>query len=148
MNNKETDMNGNVTFNEIERSTRSRRGSFGETKLPANLIRSYCISIRLNEDELSLLDGKRGELNRAEWLRMASLHKLPPVIPSVNIEAWKALGEISQKLNKLVTHLENKSKGSPLTQTELFAVKRQISELRINLVTGNFWKASSEGDVM
>lgn len=139
-------MNDNVNFNEIERSTRSRRGSFGETKLPANLIRNCCISIRLNEDELSLLDGKRGELNRAEWLRMASLHKLPTVVPSINIEAWKALGEISQKLNKLVFHLDNKSHGSLLTQTELFAVKRQISELRLNLITTDLWSKPCEGN--
>jgi hypothetical protein len=36
---------------------------------------------------------------------MASLifpNKLPAVVPAINIEAWKSLGEISQKLNNLV----------------------------------------------
>ncbi|HCT9899579.1 TPA: hypothetical protein OUD55_004230 [Citrobacter koseri] len=110
------------------------------------MIRHRCVSVRLNDDELSLLDDKRGEFNRAEWLRMASLHKLPTVVPSINIEAWKALGEISQKLNKLVFHLDNKSHGSLLTQTELFAVKRQISELRLNLITTDLWSKPCEGN--
>ncbi len=132
----------NNNFHNLE-TTRSRRGVFNESKLPAHLIRSYCISVRLNKDELSLLDSKRAKLNRAEWLRAASLHKLPTVIPPINVKAWQQLSEISQKLNKLIAHLDSKSQVSTLTQTELFAVKRQISELRLNLVTANLWGASS-----
>ncbi|EEU7621061.1 hypothetical protein HEE16_004392, partial [Salmonella enterica] len=56
------------------------------------------------------------------------------------------LGEISQKLNKIVAHLDSKSQGSSLTKTELFVVKRQISELRLNLITANLWGASNEGN--
>ncbi|KHT24553.1 hypothetical protein RC95_03245 [Pectobacterium brasiliense] len=109
-------------------------------------IRQHCISVRLNDEELQLLNAKRGSHRKGEWLRMAFLHNLPPVIPPVNLEAWKTLGEISQKLNKLVVHLDDKSAGSSLTQTELFAVKRQISELRTNLITDNMWSASHEGN--
>ncbi|WP_054179577.1 hypothetical protein [Trabulsiella odontotermitis] len=141
-------MDDNIYFDDLIKSTRSRRGSFGEIKLPANLVRDRCISVRLNEDELSLLDNKRGDLNRAEWLRMASLHKLPTIVPSVNIDTWKTLTEISQKLNKLLAHIENKSKESTLTKTELFAVKRQISDLRMKLISGNFWEKSSEENVV
>ena len=107
---------------------------------PESLLRTHCISVRLNHEELQLLNAKRGEKSKGEWLRLASLDKLPIVVPSINIEAWKSLSEISQKLNKLVAHLDNKSQGSPLTQTELFAVKRQISELRMKLITADLWK--------
>ncbi|MFJ5361882.1 hypothetical protein ACIPUG_13105 [Pectobacterium sp. CHL-2024] len=117
-----------------------------KTPLKNKLIRNKCISIRLNEKEISLLDSKRKHISRAEWLRMASLHKLPSVIPQINIEAWKALGEISQKLNRLVVHLDNKGNDSPLSQTELFAVKRQIVEIRQHLITDNLWSASHEGN--
>lgn len=103
-------------------------------------LRTHCVSVRLNHDELQLLNAKRGDKSKGEWLRLASLDKLPIVVPSINIEAWKSLADISQKLNKLLHHLEAKSDGSTLTKTELFAIKRQISELRIHLVSTDMWK--------
>lgn len=109
------------------------------TSNPSHL-RTHCVSVRLNHDELQLLNAKRGDKSKGEWLRLASLDKLPIVVPSINIEAWKSLADISQKLNKLLHHLETKSDGSTLTKTELFAVKRQISELRIHLVSTDMWK--------
>lgn len=111
-----------------------------------NILRCHCISVRLNNEELSLLNERRGTHRKGEWLRMAFLHNLPSVIPSINLEAWKTLGEVSQKLNRLVAHLDNKGNDSLLSQTELFAVKRQISELRTNLITDNMWSASHEGN--
>ncbi|AOR59343.1 MULTISPECIES: hypothetical protein [Pectobacterium] len=111
-----------------------------------NILRCHCISVRLNNEELTLLNQKRGGHRKGEWLRMAFLHNLPSVIPSINLEAWKTLGEISQKLNRLVAHLDSKSNDSSLSQTELFAVKRQISELRQHLLTDNLWSASHEGN--
>ncbi|MBN3131773.1 hypothetical protein H4F52_08480 [Pectobacterium brasiliense] len=111
-----------------------------------NILRCHCVSVRLNNEELSLLNESRGRYRKGEWLRMAFLHNLPAVIPSINLEAWKILGEISQKLNRLTAHLDSKSNDSSLSQTELFAVKRQISELRTNLITDNMWSASHEGN--
>ncbi|MFP9462687.1 hypothetical protein AB6D30_20720 [Pectobacterium brasiliense] len=109
-----------------------------------NILRCHCVSVRLNNEELLLLNERRGRHRKGEWLRMAFLHNLPSVIPPVNLEAWKTLGEVSQKLNKLVIHLDNKGNGSSLSQTELFAVKRQIAELRQHLLTDNLWNASHE----
>ncbi|HBE6751952.1 TPA: hypothetical protein KML76_002327 [Escherichia coli] len=113
---------------------------------PESSLRTHCISVRLNHEELQLLNAQRGEKSKGEWLRLASLNKLPAVVPAINIEAWKTLGEISQKLNKLVAHLDSKSYESSLTQTELFAVKRQVSELRLHLITADLWRASHEGN--
>ncbi len=115
-------------------------------KVPAKSLRTHCVSVRFNQDELKLLNKKRGGKSKGEWLRLASLDKLPLSVPAINIQAWKTLGEISQKLNKLVAHLDRKSYESPLTQTELFAVKRQVSELRLHLITADLWRASHEGD--
>lgn len=110
-----------------------------------NQLRTYCISVRLNIEELKLLNLKRGSYKKGEWLRMASLQKLPPVIPTINTKAWKALTDISQKLNRIATHIDCKSKDSKLTHTELFAVKRQLEELRHNLLRTDFWSIPSEG---
>ncbi|ACX87497.1 conserved hypothetical protein [Pectobacterium parmentieri WPP163] len=110
------------------------------------ILRCHCVSVRLNNEELTLLNEKRGRHRKGEWLRMAFLHNLPSVIPPVNLEAWKTLGEVSQKLNKLVIHLDNKGNGSSLSKTELFAVKRQIAELRQRLITDNLWSNPVEGN--
>ena len=110
-----------------------------------NQLRTYCISVRLNIEELQLLNLKRGSYKKGEWLRMASLQKLPPVIPTINTKAWKALTDISQKLNRIATHIDCKSKDSKLTHTELFAVKRQLEELRHNLLRTDFWSLPNEG---
>ena len=64
---------------------------------------------------------------------MASLNKLPPVLPEINREAWVKLGNLSQDLNRLLNHLDSKSPDSELTRTELFALRRQIKTLRFSI---------------
>ncbi|STR32751.1 Uncharacterised protein [Klebsiella grimontii] len=96
------------------------------------------VSVRLNEEELSILDSKRGPYKKGEWLRMASLNKLPPVLPEINREAWIKLGNLSQDLNRLLNHLDSKSPDSELTRTELFALRRQIKTLRDHLIPSTF----------
>ena len=130
---------------DIDLSKISRRGSFDKSKLPSESVRSYCVSVRLNVEELQLLNIKRGSYKKGEWLRMASLQRLPPAIPAINTKAWKALTEISQKLNRIAAHIDGKSKDSHLTHTELFAVKRQLEELRTNLLSDSIWSLPDAG---
>lgn len=65
---------------------------------------------------------------------MASLNQLPPVVPAINVETWKLLGEISQQFNRVLSHLNNKNTDSDLTKTEIFYVNKLIKDLRINLL--------------
>ncbi|EGM8354829.1 hypothetical protein IIN38_004744, partial [Escherichia coli] len=83
---------------------------------------------------------------KGEWLRLAFLNHIPVNIPTINTEAWKALSEISQKLNRIATHVDAKSKDSTLTHTELFAVKRELSELRQKLINADIWSKPDEGN--
>ena len=130
-------MNNHINnHNDITRL--SRRGKFHTDKLPPYEIRSHCVSVRLNEQELIILDSKRGQYKKGEWLRMASLDKLQPVLPEINREAWIKLGSLSQDLNYLLNHLDKKSPDSELTRTELFALRRQIKTLRAHLIPSAF----------
>ncbi|EAN5136280.1 hypothetical protein HCH17_13445 [Klebsiella aerogenes] len=97
---------------------------------PAQSLRIHCVSVRFNKEELEILNSNRGNKSKGEWLRLTSLDKLPVIVPEINIEAWKSLSDISQKLNRLLSHLDTKSSNSELTKTEIFAVKKQIKELR------------------
>ncbi|MHB7881440.1 hypothetical protein ACYCN4_29075, partial [Klebsiella pneumoniae] len=109
-------------------------------------LRQHCVSVRLNKEELQFLNEKRGNIRKGEWLRKSFLNTTPTLIPPINLDAWKELGKISQNLNKLNIHLDNKSDGSCLTNTELFAVRRQISELRLHLINIDLWRISDEGN--
>lgn len=116
----------------------SRRGKFHTERLPENEIRSYCVSVRLNENELSILEEKRGSYKKGEWLRMASLNKLPLVLPEINKSAWVELGRLSQDLNRLLTYLDGKSPDSDPTLTEMHVIKRQVQTLRTLLLPSTF----------
>lgn len=116
------------------------------TSLMQKTLRTHCVSVRLNDTELHLLNTKRGSTPKGEWLRMASLQKLPTIVPPINLSTWKTLGEINQKLNRIALHIDNKNKDSRLTHTELFAVSRLIKELRQNLLNTEIWSKPDEGD--
>lgn len=107
-------------------------------------IRIHCISVRLNNNELQILNLKRGNKSKGEWLRMSFLQNLPPVVPTINTEAWKKLSDILQKLNRIALHIDSKSKDSQLTYTELFAVKRQLQDLRQHLLNADIWSKPYE----
>lgn len=40
---------------------------------PKKLLRTYCVSVRLNDDELTKLNHLRKNHSKGEWLRMAFL---------------------------------------------------------------------------
>ena len=122
----------------------SRRGKFHTERLPENEIRSYCVSVRLNENELSILEEKRGSYKKGEWLRMASLNRLPLVLPEINKSAWVELGRLSQDLNRLLTYLDGKSPDSDPTLTEMHVIKRQVQTLRTLLLPSTFWSNTNE----
>lgn len=107
------------------------------------LLRNYCVSVRLNDDELMKLNTLRKNYSKGEWLRMCLLKTQPPVVPQINRAAWKMFGEINHRLNEILNHLNAKQSCSPLTKTELFAVKRLISELRSRLLTADLWSIPS-----
>ncbi|PWK10439.1 hypothetical protein [Pantoea ananatis] len=112
----------------------------------AENLRIHCVSVRLNNAELNTLDHQRQQYAKGEWLRMCFMKNRPVVVPEINRAAWKMFGEINHRLNDIVNHLNTKQSCNPLTKTELFAVKRQISELRSRLLNADLWSIpSNEG---
>ena len=94
--------------------------------------------------ELSILEEKRGSYKKGEWLRMASLNRLPLVLPEINKSAWVELGRLSQDLNRLLTYLDGKSPDSDPTLTEMHVIKRQVQTLRTLLLPSTFWSNTNE----
>lgn len=75
---------------------------------------------------------------------MASLNKLPLVLPEINKSAWVELGRLSQDLNRLLTYLDGKSPDSDPTLTEMHVIKRQVQSLRTLLLPSTFWSNTNE----
>lgn len=80
----------------INTARQSRRGR-AALKDP----RTHCVSVRLNRDELSMLNAKRGPMKQGEWLRCAALDKLPLVVPEINQEKWRELARAAANLNQI-----------------------------------------------
>ncbi|HGM7082157.1 TPA: hypothetical protein ACXM6M_002887 [Serratia marcescens] len=127
----------NHTFNNIKPSRICSYENFAPTELPSQQTRSHCISVRLNDVELSYVDGLREDLYRAVWIRMSALNRLPHKIPKINLTVWKDLAKASQNLHNLVQHLNTKSHDSPFTITEIYTVQKRIKALRDALLSAN-----------
>ena len=74
----------------------------GPKPMPAADRRVHPVSVRLNSAELAHLDSARAgvRMQRGEYLRHASLGKLPPTIPAINREAWASLARVAANLNQ------------------------------------------------
>lgn len=106
-------------------------------------LRIHCISVRLNNSELNQLDHEHKSHAKCEWLRMCFIKHQPDAVSEVNRVEWTMFGELNQSLNEIMNHLNAKQSCDPLTKTELFAVKPQISELRSRFLTSGLWSIPS-----
>lgn len=69
----------------------------------AENLRIHCVSVRLNNSELNILEQERKQHAKGEWLRMCLLKTQPSVVPESNRAAWKMFGEINHRLNEIFT---------------------------------------------
>jgi hypothetical protein len=111
--------------------TRFRRR--GPSPLDATEKRAHCVSVRLNGGELAKLDALRGRYQRGEWMRMASLDKLPPTIPSINLKAWAALATVVSNLNQYQAAI-NQGNAHAIPSGVLEALRDQVQSLRLQLI--------------
>ena len=73
-------------------------------KLSKTEKRENCVSVRLNDTELEMLDEMRSKkkLRRGEYLRVSGLYSdLPADVPELNRKAWADLGRIGANLNQI-----------------------------------------------
>lgn len=105
-----------------------RRRRTGPKPLPATEKRNRCVSVRLNDSELAALDAKRGPYQRGEWFRMAALHRLPPMIPEVNRQAWVELSRSASNLNQIAKKLNEGD------QADIEQIRKELAAFRAALI--------------
>lgn len=73
--------------------------------------RIYEVGCWLNEAELAAVDKGCVERNirRGEFLRSSCLNVLPPVVPAINIKAWRDLARTTANINQIAASLNKSS---------------------------------------
>lgn len=75
----------------------------GRRNLPKSELRTRSVNVRLNDEEMSILDAARGKIRRAEALRIGFFTKLPAPIPEINSEVRAELGKLLGNVTTLAT---------------------------------------------
>lgn len=116
-------------------SPKKRR--YGPTPKSASDRRWHSVSCRLTDEELAILDARRGKVRRGEWLRLSALSKPPRVVPELNRAAWVDLARSASNLNQ-ITHAMNS--GSLPSSGDLASVladlRHDLDALRLAMIGG------------
>ena len=119
----------------------------GPKPMPAADRRVHPVSVRLNSAELAHLDSARAgvRMQRGEYLRHASMGKLPPTIPAINREAWASLARVAANLNQYQQAINAGTvHGHPPEVIQELA--ELVQKLRAELLGINESEAGSEGE--
>ena len=122
---------------EVNESRRRRRGP---KPLPVNEKREHCISVRVNNAELAIVDAQRGPRQRGEWLRMAAIDRLPPSIPSINQQTYALLAKTAGNLATIA----NAMRGGAFV--ELGTLRKAVKEFRDTLIGVGSLQCDEDGD--
>ena len=117
----------------LDHSKAARRGP---DPLPADELRTFTVSVRLNTAELAQLDAQRGpvRMQRGEYLRCAALHRLPPTIPEINRLAWVDLSRASSNLNQISRRQAESDLGAPGPAPSAGEVAHELADFRRALI--------------
>jgi hypothetical protein len=112
-----------------------RKKRRGPEPLDPRILRTHCISSRLNDLELIQLDRQRGRLGRGEYLRCAGLDVLPPMImiPPINQLAWVQLSRAAGNLNVICKALNLNQSGDGVSVSH-DEIAQALKEFRASLI--------------
>lgn len=113
-------------------------GNYGRPRLPDEKRRSITLPVRLNDEELAVIEAKAIEagISPSAWMRLAAQERNPPprcrVLPELNHEAWKELAQVSRDLSDAVWKFEagdESSLGAVVVQ-----MRRELATVRSQLI--------------
>jgi hypothetical protein len=109
-----------------------RRKRRGRNRVPDP--RKHCVSVRLNTSELALLNSKRGDMDKGEWLRASGLDRLPLSVPEPNKQKWLELANAANNLNQVVRQLNRSGLLCEGDAAELESIRNTLVEFRAALL--------------
>ena len=106
----------------------------GRRDLPGSELRTHCVSVRLNDQELKRLDDARGRFQRGESLRMVTLNELPKPVPQINeqvvFELSKSLGNLATVAGFLRKHEPEKVQDKQMVEDAIYQVRQLMTQLK------------------
>jgi len=112
-------------------------GKYGRPRLTDEKRRSITLPIRLNSDELAVIEAKAKEagISPSAWMRLAAQERNPPprrVLPELNREAWKELAQVSRNLSDAMWKFEAGDESNLGAVVE--QMRRELAVVRNQLV--------------
>ncbi len=111
-------------------------GKYGRPKLSEEDRRSLTLPVRLNKNELAVIEVKadKAGISASAWMRLAAQERNPPprcVLPELNRKAWEELSQVSRDLRNAVRNFNfgsDSELGARVEQMrrELAAVRNQL----------------------
>ena len=86
----------------------------------------------LSDEEMKLIDEKRGSMSRPNFIRQAAIGTIPKQIPAINIEARMELAAIGNNINQLT-----KAANSGL-DIDIYEIQEVIKKLKLTLLGVKF----------
>jgi hypothetical protein len=108
----------------------------GREKLNQNEKRTLRFSVYVNEQEADLIKkyAKDSEANPTEYLRRAGLNQTQKVVPKVNREKWRGLGNLVGLLNQIAKGV-NSGQVENVKLSLLENIKEEVQKLRIQIIS-------------
>lgn len=109
----------------------------GPKPKPSHELRRHSVSCRLTDEEIAILDQRRGKVSRGEWLRLAALAAPPRIVPEVNKVAWSDLSRAAGNLNQLSRAINEGRwpvKDAPGAKATLMDLRAQLDAVRASLI--------------
>ena len=91
-------------------------------------LRTNCVSVRFNDDELELLNDRRNGMEKGRYLRQLFLGETPSLIPPVNLGAYADLARSASNLNQLVRKFNYDG------DIDLGDLMEELHEFRLSLI--------------
>lgn len=114
-----------------------RKRRHGPKPKPLHEQRRHAVSCRLTDAESELLDARRGNVSRGEYLRLAALKAPPRVVPEINKVAWSDLSRAASNLNQLTRAINEKKwplENAPSAEQTLTYLRASLNEVRAKLI--------------
>lgn len=112
-------------------------GKYGRPRLTDEKRRSITLPVRLNDDELVVIEAKAIEagISPSAWMRLAAQERNPPprrVLPELNWKAWKELSQVSRDLRNAVRNFKSGSDSELGARVE--QMRRELAAVRNQLI--------------
>ena len=99
-----------------------------QDKIPESEYRFHSLKVRLNSEELEILDVIKGQHSRSVAVRFLIMSNMPPTVSQINKDMWISLSKSAANINQISRHLNS---GGSINFEE---IRRELESFRAKLL--------------